>query len=103
MSRRSRPAANLLCSGDTDTSKPTPDSEQELHPHGLDCPCGECRPTDVPSKKIKPSDIITKGWLKLGYNPDQAKNPIHQRGWFVYPDPGEGMIEVILVKLGEKK
>jgi len=48
---------------------------------------------------MKLADIITTGWIKVGYNPDQGKNPIHQRGWFVYPDPGENMIPVMLVKL----
>jgi len=49
--------------------------------------------------RIKREDIITTGWFKLGHNPDQAENPIAQRGWFVYPDPGEGMVEVMIVRV----
>jgi len=48
--------------------------------------------------RIKQKDIITRGWLRPGTNPDQAKNPIEQRGWFIYPDEEEGMIPVMLVK-----
>jgi len=43
-------------------------------------------------------EIITTGYLRLGSNPDQMDNPIKQRGYFIYPDPGEDMIEVMIVR-----
>lgn len=45
------------------------------------------------------TDIITKGWMVKGHNPDQMDNPIKQRGWFVYPEEGEDMIEVMIVRV----
>lgn len=49
-----------------------------------------------------PLEIIAQGWFRLGPNPDQMDNPIRQRGWFVYPDPAEGMVPVILVRIKEE-
>jgi len=48
---------------------------------------------------MKHKDRITTGWFKLGPNLDQMENPIKQRGWFVYPDEGEGMVEVMIVRV----
>ncbi len=50
--------------------------------------------------KIKQADIILTGYFRLGLNPDQLK--VKDRGWFVYPDPGEDLIPVMIVRRGEK-
>lgn len=47
--------------------------------------------------KISNSDIITKGYFHLGPNPDQPK--MEDRGWFVYPNPGEDRIPVMIVRV----
>jgi len=46
--------------------------------------------------KVKPTDIILTGYMRLGPNSDQLK--VSDRGWFVYPDPGEGLVPVMLIK-----
>lgn len=53
--------------------------------------------------RIKQKDIITKGWMKLGPNPEQQPR-VSDRGWLVHmiypdPDPSEDMIEVMIVRV----
>jgi len=48
--------------------------------------------------RIKRKDIITIGFFHLGPNPDQTENADQNRGWMIYPEQKEGMIEVMIVK-----
>jgi len=51
--------------------------------------------------RIKHSDIITKGYMVVGPHIDKKIVKKDHRGWAVYPDPGEGMIPVIIVRREE--
>ncbi len=46
--------------------------------------------------RIKQQDIIVRGWLKEGPNPDQPL--AGDRGWMVYPEEEEDTIPVMIVK-----
>jgi len=47
--------------------------------------------------RIKQKDIITTGYMVQGPNRhDQPK--VRDRGWMIYPDPGEGRIAVMIVR-----
>ena len=56
-------------------------------------------PVTWSDKRIKQTDIITEGWFKPGPNQDQSN--VRDRGWFVYPDKGEGMVKVMIVRVEE--
>ncbi len=48
--------------------------------------------------RIKQKDIITTGYMHQG--PHTNKELIKSfLGWAVYPDPGEGMVKVMIVKV----
>lgn len=52
----------------------------------------------VPESEL---DIITTGYMHQGPHTDKELLK-SLRGWAVYPDPGEGMVKVMIVKIGEK-
>ena len=53
--------------------------------------------------RIKHKDIIATGFFHLGPNPDQTENAVQNRGWMIYPEQKEGMIEVMIVRIDDKK
>jgi len=48
---------------------------------------------------INTSSIITTGYMVQGPDPEQQK--VRDRGWMIYPDPGEGRIAVMIVGVEE--
>lgn len=50
--------------------------------------------------RIKHSDIITRGYIHKSPHTNE-KLVKGLRGWVVYPDPGEDMIPVMIVRIKE--
>ena len=56
-------------------------------------------PVTWTKRKLQIEYIITEGWFKPG--PSQDQPSVRDRGWFVYPDKGEGMVKVMIVRVEE--